>query len=521
MKRILTAMLLALCCISASAQLLDVIPSPVYRAFDSNGKPLIGGKLFSYLAGTSTPFPTYADASGVSANSNPVILDSTGQAKIFLGGATYKLVLQNSAGVVQWTVDNIVGGGRIVSNPSGTQTVLQLDVNHPFSVNYFLITGSGSAASFNGKLNASLFPGSTTSSQVLAAQATCASTGCIIGIPPGSNAGTLPPLANMLPGSLIVDERYVNSAGPFNNSFPGTHAWQEWTQTVGPLQSWETGSNVYTGPMMLSLTENVLPSAVPTIPTQGETIPIFVGIRRQAGSNRIVQGEDINIGCEGLEAECVGFEVDMNNGAAVDDTALKTVGIRLIGGFAHRPGIGLQINSVVAGAGTTRNWMYGAAIANYHQVGINLNSADPQRVADLLIQPPDDLSTSNSINVQNSAGSASVFIVADDGSVFSKPGYTSTNFKNSQGMQIASGTGCLSGTPAVGAACVVTMTLPVAEANTAYHITGCQIMNLSGPQVTLGSAGSLTTTTFTVSEYPLNSVAVATAGQVNCTVTNN
>jgi hypothetical protein len=85
------------------------INSPVFRALDANGKPLAGGKLFSYMAGTSTPQPTYADAGGATPNSNPVILDSTGQAKIFLAPLGYKFVLQDANGVQQWTVDNVSG----------------------------------------------------------------------------------------------------------------------------------------------------------------------------------------------------------------------------------------------------------------------------------------------------------------------------------------------------------------------------------------------------------------------------
>src|SRR6266436_1353232 len=141
MKRLLSAMLLALCCITASAQLFEVTPQPVFRAFDSNGKPLLGGKLFSYIAGTTTPLPTYGNALGTSTNTNPVILDATGQAKVFLGGGTYKLVLQNSAGVEQWTVDNIVGSSvpsatAIIGNPTGNQVITQ-PPGTTFNVNNF------------------------------------------------------------------------------------------------------------------------------------------------------------------------------------------------------------------------------------------------------------------------------------------------------------------------------------------------------------------------------------------------
>lgn len=108
-KRILLAvvyLLAALLLLPAYGQ-RPALNSPVIRFSDSNGKPLAGGKLFSYQAGTTTPLSTFVDSTTGAVNTNPTILDSTGSATIFLGANVYKLVLQNSAGVVQWTADNI------------------------------------------------------------------------------------------------------------------------------------------------------------------------------------------------------------------------------------------------------------------------------------------------------------------------------------------------------------------------------------------------------------------------------
>ena len=83
---------------------------PVYkfREFDDNGDPLAGGKLYSYIAGTTTPLSTYTDSGALSANTNPVILDADGRADVWLGSGTYKFVLKDSADVTLWTVDNIL-----------------------------------------------------------------------------------------------------------------------------------------------------------------------------------------------------------------------------------------------------------------------------------------------------------------------------------------------------------------------------------------------------------------------------
>lgn len=81
---------------------------PRFRAFDSNGDPLSGGLLYSYQAGTTTPLATYTDRAGGTANANPTVLDANGEADVWVTpGVLYKFVLKDSAGVVQWTADNV------------------------------------------------------------------------------------------------------------------------------------------------------------------------------------------------------------------------------------------------------------------------------------------------------------------------------------------------------------------------------------------------------------------------------
>jgi hypothetical protein len=80
--------------------------------FDANGDPLVGGKIFSYLAGTTTPAATYTDSLGSAANTNPIILDAAGRTpnSIFLSaGVVYKFLLKTSTDTTIGTYDTIPG----------------------------------------------------------------------------------------------------------------------------------------------------------------------------------------------------------------------------------------------------------------------------------------------------------------------------------------------------------------------------------------------------------------------------
>ena len=83
---------------------------PKLQFLDSNGAPLVGGKLYTYAAGTTTPQTSYTDYGGLTANLNPVILDSRGEASVWLDTAMYKMALYDSDNVLIWTVDNLNGG---------------------------------------------------------------------------------------------------------------------------------------------------------------------------------------------------------------------------------------------------------------------------------------------------------------------------------------------------------------------------------------------------------------------------
>lgn len=82
--------------------------------FDNSGNVLTGGKIYTYLAGTTTPATTYTTSSGITAWSNPIVLDAAGRVsgsgEVWLTDSIqYKFILKDSNDVLIATYDNITG----------------------------------------------------------------------------------------------------------------------------------------------------------------------------------------------------------------------------------------------------------------------------------------------------------------------------------------------------------------------------------------------------------------------------
>lgn len=80
-----------------------------HKFTDGNSDPIIGGKLFTYIAGTNTPRATYTDESGNVANANPIILDANGECDLWLKPGFHKFVLKDANDNILRTIDRVTG----------------------------------------------------------------------------------------------------------------------------------------------------------------------------------------------------------------------------------------------------------------------------------------------------------------------------------------------------------------------------------------------------------------------------
>jgi hypothetical protein len=77
------------------------LPSGKNQFFDASGNMLAGGRLYTYVPGTSTPKAAYTTSAGTTAHTNPIVLDSRGEAAIYWTGS-YDVVLRTAADAVIW-----------------------------------------------------------------------------------------------------------------------------------------------------------------------------------------------------------------------------------------------------------------------------------------------------------------------------------------------------------------------------------------------------------------------------------
>lgn len=268
-----------------------VTPTPKTQFIDAAGAPLSGGKLYTYIAGTTTPQASYTDSSGSTPNSNPVILDARGEANVWLGESTYKFKLTDANDVEIWTVDYIsapttalspvLSGNVTISTDSagpalkitqtGTGPVLRVQDSADPDETPFIITSTGyvgigtvSPAEAmdidNGKLQ---FSSSGTARTVISADATNstidvkddrnfvvkANGGTIITGNSATVTTTVPVVLPAAPTTSLqaATKGYVDAAGPAGiiAPFAGTTAPTGWLSCEGQAISRSTYATLF------------------------------------------------------------------------------------------------------------------------------------------------------------------------------------------------------------------------------------------------------------------------------------
>lgn len=93
----------------------SLAPQPNFRSLNLSATgPNAGGKLFTYISGTTTPQVTYTSSTAMVPNANPVIFDANGFANVWLDASlTYTFLETDSTGTPIRTQDGI-------SNSAGT-----------------------------------------------------------------------------------------------------------------------------------------------------------------------------------------------------------------------------------------------------------------------------------------------------------------------------------------------------------------------------------------------------------------
>lgn len=95
-----------------------------WQGFNAAGQPLNLGTIDVYLAGTSTPTPTYTSSTGAVQNTNPIVLDNGFPPnQIWLDDAIpVKFVVKDAAGATISTDDNVTSSGALRADLASTAT---------------------------------------------------------------------------------------------------------------------------------------------------------------------------------------------------------------------------------------------------------------------------------------------------------------------------------------------------------------------------------------------------------------
>ncbi len=225
---------------------MPAAPSPVpQQFFDNSGAVLAGGLVTTVVAGLSTPKATYTTAALSSMNTNPITLDASGRANIFLLPGAYDFIIAKSdltPVTTQRGIEDLTNtflpvlGNTFATGSYGVSPGFQV------TTEYFISVNSSSAGSSAAQL---LLPAATRGNQLVVQNI---GTSQVALIPAGSdslnqNGATvpivMPPATSTYTPSVIL---YPN----------GTSNWRVLDQQfLTPVQAVTAGLKINTGVVTL------------------------------------------------------------------------------------------------------------------------------------------------------------------------------------------------------------------------------------------------------------------------------
>jgi hypothetical protein len=120
-----------------------------FQALLAGGAPIVGGRLYTYVSGTTTFKATYTDSTLATPNTYTadgsggqyIALNARGEAHCWLGTGSYSLVLKDAAGVTVWSEDGL-------SDPASVAVQLSTDLaaSGGSALVGFIQAGSGAVA---------------------------------------------------------------------------------------------------------------------------------------------------------------------------------------------------------------------------------------------------------------------------------------------------------------------------------------------------------------------------------------
>lgn len=100
---------------------------------DDEGNPLVGGKVYTYITGTSTPTPVYQDADLNTEWDNPIIIPADGVVVIYQAANTIKAIIHDADDVLVRTIDPI-GSNALNTSAGGSSFTFGGNDSYPITV---------------------------------------------------------------------------------------------------------------------------------------------------------------------------------------------------------------------------------------------------------------------------------------------------------------------------------------------------------------------------------------------------